>query len=193
MKDLRYFFSNICVFIDNSNLLNVLKESTGSKKEGRGIVIDYGKLLDFIEVELEKVFRRDLTVESVFLYDGKPTNNEVSAVKKDGFISSVKGRVESRNVEFHYDLFPIELGKEMHIKGVDTSIVLDIYSKALLRSIDIVVLIAGDGDFVPVVKRVQEELRLPVIIAFFDGYGMNKDLKGESCYFIPLELEKIGM
>jgi len=187
------FFSNACVFVDNSNLLNVLKESTGSKKEGRGIIIDYGMLLDFLGDNLNRVFQRNINIKSVFLYDGKPTNNEISASKKDAFISSVKKRTESRGIEFYSKLYPIELGRELHIKGVDTSIVLDIYSKALKRSIDIAILIAGDGDFIPVLERVQNELRIPVIVAFFDGYGLNRDLKKESVYFLALELDKIGM
>ena len=60
------FFSNACVFIDNSNLLNVLKESTGSKKEGRGIIIDYGRLLGFLQDNLNRLFQRNINIKSVF-------------------------------------------------------------------------------------------------------------------------------
>ncbi|MCL2092925.1 MAG: NYN domain-containing protein [Treponema sp.] len=58
-------------------------------------------------------------------------------------------------VDLHY--LPLVRGSnnELKEKGIDVSLALDAYKKAAAKAIDILVLIAGDGDYLPLVRELQ--------------------------------------
>ena len=58
-------------------------------------------------------------------------------------------------VNLHY--LPLIRGanNELREKGIDVSLALDAYKKAAARTFDILVLIAGDGDYLPLVRELQ--------------------------------------
>jgi len=58
-------------------------------------------------------------------------------------------------VNLHY--LPLVRGanNELKEKGIDVSLALDAYKKAIAKSFDIFVLIAGDGDYLPLVRELQ--------------------------------------
>ena len=58
-------------------------------------------------------------------------------------------------VDLHY--LPLVRGNnnELKEKGIDVSLALDAYKKAAAKAIDILVLIAGDGDYLPLVRELQ--------------------------------------
>ena len=65
-------------------------------------------------------------------------------------------------VNLHY--LPLVRGSnnDLKEKGIDVSLALDAYKKASARSMDILVLIAGDGDYLPLVRELQSMGGIPI-------------------------------
>lgn len=76
--------------------------------------------------------------------------------------------------------------KDMKAKGVDIALSKDLLVNAFYNNYDVAVLIAGDGDYVPLVQEVKRMGKL-VCIAFFDKIGLNEELKLTSDWFFDLE------
>jgi len=191
---IHHFFSNACVFIDNSNLLNVLKDNTGNiKGETPGVVVDYSKLHRVIEKGLAEVFDRKISIQAVYLYDGIPTNHDEKAEKKRAFVASVEKKIVGRGSAFFPELYPIEIGRGRIVKGVDTKVALEIATLVSFREMDIAVIVSGDRDFIPVIKKAVAEFRVPIGIAFFEEAGLSRDLKKEASFFIPMNWETIAI
>ncbi|MEO1957974.1 MAG: NYN domain-containing protein [Nautiliaceae bacterium] len=180
------YFNRAILFIDNSNLLNVLKDITGNM-DCNGVRVHYGKLVDFFE---EYLSSESIKIKEVILYDGEVISDVCKRDKKERFLNSVKLILSKKGISFIAKIYPIDLTREKNVKQVDSAIVVDILSKAVRREMDVVILISGDRDFVPLLKEVKENFRLPVIVGFFDK-GLSKELKEES-FFINLELDKIS-
>ncbi len=68
-------------------------------------------------------------------------------------------------------------------KGVDISLTTDMLSNAFNNNFDVAVLVAGDGDYLPLVSEVKR-LGKVIYLAFFlqKEYGMNPDLLLSSDY-----------
>ena len=58
-------------------------------------------------------------------------------------------------VNLHYLPLVRGINNEMREKGIDVSLALDAYKRASARTFDILVLIAGDGDYLPLVRELQ--------------------------------------
>jgi hypothetical protein len=71
-------------------------------------------------------------------------------------------------------------------KGVDISLATDLLSDAFRASYDVAVLVAGDGDYAPLVDEVKRLGRL-VCLAFFDGSGLNQELRLRADSFCELD------
>jgi len=61
-------------------------------------------------------------------------------------------------------------------KGVDISLTKDMLSHAFLNHYEVAVLVAGDGDYVPLVEEVKRQGKL-VVCAFFKDHGLNDGLR----------------
>jgi uncharacterized LabA/DUF88 family protein len=85
---------------------------------------------------------------------------------------------------------PIVISKRkgQRAKGVDISLTKDMLLQAFLDNYDIAVLVAGDGDYVPLVDEVKR-LGKYVVVAFFDPSGLNPALKRAADEFYPLRLQ----
>jgi uncharacterized LabA/DUF88 family protein len=73
-------------------------------------------------------------------------------------------------------------------KGVDVTLTKDVLSHAFQDNYDAAFLVAGDGDYVPLVEEVKRRGKI-VYVAFFDGnptLGMSSDLRLASDRFISL-------
>ena len=80
-------------------------------------------------------------------------------------------------VDLHY--LPLVRGNnnEPKEKGIDVSLALDAYKKATAKSIDILVLIAGDGDYLPLVRELQTmSSPIDVMLLSWDFETTNGDL-----------------
>jgi len=76
--------------------------------------------------------------------------------------------------------------KDKPAKGVDIALTKDMLSHAFLNNYDVAVLVAGDGDYVPLVQEVKRLGKI-VCVAFFEKSGLNPALMQESDIFIPLD------
>jgi uncharacterized LabA/DUF88 family protein len=72
-------------------------------------------------------------------------------------------------VNLHYLPLVRGVNNELKEKGIDVSLALDAYKKAAARNIDILVLIAGDGDYLPLVRELQTMTNpIDVMLASWD-------------------------
>ena len=58
-------------------------------------------------------------------------------------------------VNLHYLPLVRGVNNELKEKGIDVSLALDAYKKAVAKSFDVLALIAGDGDYLPLVRELQ--------------------------------------
>ena len=66
---------------------------------------------------------------------------------------------------------------ELKEKGIDVSLALNAYKKALAKAFDILVLIAGDGDYLPLVRELQTMgAPIDVMLISWDFEGTNGDV-----------------
>jgi len=77
--------------------------------------------------------------------------------------------------------------KEEKAKGVDIALATDFLSNAYKDNYDVAVLIAGDGDYLPLVEDIKR-LGKVVYLAFFsgDGMGLNPELELASDRFFDM-------
>ena len=86
-------------------------------------------------------------------------------------------------LEFHAEVFKKPQGERA--KRVDITLARDMLSHAYQHHYDIAVLIAGDGDYVPLVDAVKKNGKM-VVVAFFGGRGLNESLKLAADNFFDL-------
>lgn len=96
-------------------------------------------------------------------------------------------RAELRTLGFSAHVFKkdAQTGKT---KGVDVTLTKDVLSHAYQDNYDAAFLVAGDGDYVPLVDEVQRQGKI-VYVAFFEGgpaMGLSGDLKVAADRFVPL-------
>lgn len=81
-------------------------------------------------------------------------------------------------VNLHY--LPMIRGSngELKEKGIDVSLALDAYKKAAARTFDIFILVAGDGDYLPLVRELQAliPLSIEVMLVSWDFESSNGDV-----------------
>ena len=148
-KDLR-----IMIFIDNSNIFK------GFKKYN--VRADYEKL--------KLVLTNNRVLKGIFLYEGivYPISNEKKKWYKD--LSKKSGY----KIKASFDK------KVSHItfeKKVDVKLAIDIISYAYEDAYDIAVLVSGDGDFIPVIKKLNKLKKKLEIWAF--NYSLANIIKKE--------------
>jgi len=84
-------------------------------------------------------------------------------------------RQQLRKLVFDPQVFK-KTRSEEKAKGVDIALTKDMLCHAFRQNYDIAVLVAGDGDYVPLVEELKR-LGKRVHIAFFENDGMNPELK----------------
>lgn len=78
-----------------------------------------------------------------------------------------------------------KLKKEKNTKGVDIKMTVDILTNIYHDNLDIVYLMSGDGDYVPIIEEAQRWGKLVYLAAFSNG--LNKKLKNIVDKFIDLD------
>ncbi|MFW9818360.1 MAG: NYN domain-containing protein [Candidatus Thorarchaeota archaeon] len=158
--------NRITVFIDNSNIFK------GFRKYN--IKVDYEKL--------KRVITRDRELQNIILYEGvvyplspekKKWYNDLS--EKSGYI-----------IRTSFDKIAFNDAVE---KKVDIKIAIDIISLAYEDTYDTAVLVSGDGDFVPVVKKIKTLGKNFELWAF--KYSLANTLKKEIDYGKLFYLDEI--
>lgn len=100
-------------------------------------------------------------------------------IKLDGVLHQLKeAGIESPRV------FKKQSGKKS--KRVDITLATDMLTHAHRVNYDIAILVAGDDDYVPLVKAIKEEGRRVVLWFFESSDSLSKNLKLESDYFLDI-------
>lgn len=81
-----------------------------------------------------------------------------------------------------------KMSGERRSKGVDISLAKDVLSNAFLNNFEAAVLVAGDGDYVPLVAEAKR-LGKRIYVLFLSEKGLSDDLRLSSDVFIPLDTE----
>jgi uncharacterized LabA/DUF88 family protein len=106
-----------------------------------------------------------------------------SLVGAEERIVSVKEAL--RELGFSPEVFK-KIRREQKAKGVDIALAKDILGHAYRDNYDVAVLLAGDGDYVPLVVELKR-LGKVVYVAFFENHGLSKELWLEADMFFELE------
>ena len=176
--------NKLAIYIDNSNLINILKQNTGNLEE-KGKKINYGKLCNAIYMSLKPVY-----LEKVVLYDGIVINDEKKKTKKENFIKAIERKIKTYfpSVRFESRLFPVELGKQFHIKGDDIALATDLTYDLSKEVIDIAIIVSGDGDFLYLKEKFGDRVRFVYIDNLYKGFS--KKIK-ETQGLITIKLSSI--
>jgi uncharacterized LabA/DUF88 family protein len=160
----------IIIFIDNSNIFK------GFRKYN--IKVDYQKLKNKITKARE--------LRGIFLYEG--VVYPMSPEKKNWYeeLSNRSG------FEIKASFDKIVAGGIIE-KKVDIKIAIDIISLAYENAYDTAVLVSGDGDFVPVVKKVKELGKNLEVWAFKYSLAntLREELGQENIYYLDNILSEI--
>ena len=164
--------TRIIIFIDNSNIFK------GFRKYN--IKVDYEKMKNFIV--------RGRELESIFLYEG--VVYPISPEKKKWYkgLSNRSGYVIKASFNKIASNGVVE-------KKVDIRIAINIVSLAYENAYDTAVLVSGDGDFVPVVKKVKELDKIMEVWAFKYSLAntLKEELGQENIYYFEDILSQIKM
>ena len=92
------------------------------------------------------------------------TGNEKAIVGERYF----EDALTREGVDLHY--LPLIRGtnNELKEKGIDVFLALTAYKNAVAKAVDIVVLIAGDGDYLPLVRELQSAIAIDVMLLSWD-------------------------
>ncbi len=138
---------SIHLFVDNSNVLIEARRFWSMKKRGRdrpdelvnnSYEIDWGKFVDVVKSKGNR-----LLAQSPILYGSRPPPDDTiwERIRKEGFDT----KIFERNIR----------DKE---KGVDMEMGLDVMERiATVTPPTRLVIAAGDGDYLPVIKRAQKK------------------------------------
>jgi len=162
----------ITVFIDNSNIFKGFRKYS--------IKADYEKL--------KNVITKDRKLHGIFLYEGivYPMNPEKKKWYKD--LSEKSGYI----VKTSFDKIAFNYASE---KKIDIKIAIDVISLAYEDAYDTAVLVSGDGDFIPVIKKVKELDKNVEVWAFKYSLAnaLKEELKQENLYYLDDILNRIKM
>lgn len=91
-----------------------------------------------------------------------------------------------RSIGFQPEVYK-KTRRDQKAKGVDIALVRDVLSHAYRGNYDVAVLMAGDGDYIPLIEEVKREGQI-VYVSFFtgDGSGMNPELQLSADTFIDV-------
>lgn len=94
-----------------------------------------------------------------------------------------QARTNLRDLGFHPEVFRKEKGRRS--KGVDITLAKDTLSHAFFGNYDVTVLLAGDGDYVPLVSEVKRLGK--VVYSVFFKTSMNTELRLASDHTLYLD------
>ena len=160
----------ITIFIDNSNIFQ------GFRKYN--LKADYEKL--------KNIIIKGRKLQGIFLYEGVvyPMSPEKKKWYKD--LSDKSGYV----IKVSFDKIAFNEAIE---KKVDIKIAIDIISLAYENAYDTAVLVSGDGDFVPVIKKVKRlDKNLEIwALRYSLANALKEEIEQENIYYLDDVLNKI--
>ncbi len=162
----------VIIFIDNSNIFK------GFRKYD--IKADYEKL--------KNIITKGRKLHGIFLYEGVvyPMSPEKKKWYKN--LSEKSGYM----IKTSFDKIALNDAFE---KKIDIKIAIDVISLAYENAYDTAVLVSGDGDFVPVIKKLKELDKNVEVWAFRYSLAnaLKEELKQENLYYLDDILSRIKM
>jgi uncharacterized LabA/DUF88 family protein len=160
----------VMIFIDNSNIFRGFKKYK--------IKADYEKL--------KAIITNERILEGIFLYEGivYPLSNQKRKWYKD--LNNISG-IEVKTS------FDKKISHRPYEKKVDVKIAIDMVSYAYEDAYDIGILVSGDGDFLPVIKKVKSLKKQVEIWAFKYSlaYILKEEVGDENIHYLDDVLEEI--
>ncbi|TXT63836.1 MAG: NYN domain protein [Promethearchaeota archaeon] len=158
------------IFIDNSNIFK------GFKKYN--IKADYEKL--------KFIIAQERVLEGIFLYEGivYPISNKKKRWYND--LSKLSGYTIQTS-------FDKTVSHDVFEKKIDVRIAIDMVSFAYEDKYDVAALVSGDGDFLPVIKKLNE-LQKKVEVWAFEyslAYVLKDIIEPENLFHLDNYLEEI--
>ncbi len=180
------FLSRVMVFIDGHYLEKKIRDMKISDKLDDGL--KYQNIPNFLVHQTHRGNTRP-ELERTYYYNALPNLEDLDKIKDEQAREEVKQKMEDvikkNKPKFDairlLDMYDVRLGRlvysdngESRQKGVDSLIAIDMLTKAFRKDCDEVILLAGDSDFVEVVKAVKDA-GVKVAGAFF-GDRISKEL-----------------
>jgi len=160
----------VMIFIDNSNIFRGFKKYKTKA--------DYDKLKTLIT--------NNRKLEGIFLYEGivYPLSNRKRKWYKD--LNTISG-IEVKTS------FDKKISHRPYEKKVDVKIAIDMVSYAYEDGYDVGILVSGDGDFLPVIKKVKALGKRMELWAFQYSlaYILKDEVGDENIHYIDEVLDKI--
>ncbi len=162
----------VIIFIDNSNIFK------GFRKYD--IKADYEKL--------KNIITKGRKLHGIFLYEG--VVYPMSPEKKKWY----KNLSEKSGYMIKTSFDKIALNDAIE-KKIDIKIAIDVISLAYENAYDTAVLVSGDGDFIPVIKKIKELDKNVEVWAFRYSLAnaLKEELKQENLYYLDDILSRIKM
>jgi uncharacterized LabA/DUF88 family protein len=171
--------------------------------DGENLTIQGQKLAELRGLQLEtgRHFSRNvfLWMPGIHPREMWPKSLLVNALRAH-YYTSVAGdeprvnevRSALRQLGFDPEVFKKEAQKEK-AKGVDIALTKDVLAGAFFNNYEIAVLIAGDGDYLPLIREVKRLGKL-FYVAFFarEGLGLNPEMRIVADDFVDLEQDFSG-
>jgi uncharacterized LabA/DUF88 family protein len=161
--------------------------------DGENLAIRYKELLN--DNELFKVlphvkYREDTYIWSHYANIPNHVHCEVvrkyyySAVQGDNdLLNTVIKELKDQGIESP-EIFKKKKGRSS--KRVDITLATDMLTHAHRKNYDIAILVAGDDDYVPLVKAIKAEGRRVILWFFQDSKGLSQQLVNECDYFFDI-------
>jgi uncharacterized LabA/DUF88 family protein len=136
--------------------------------------------------KLKNIITKGRKLHGIFLYEGiiYPMNPEKKKWYKD--LSEISGYI----IKTSFDKMALSDTIE---KKIDIKIAIDIISLAYEDAYDTAVLVSGDGDFIPVIKKVKEMKKNVEVWAFRYSLAnaLKEELKQVNLYYLDDILNRI--
>jgi len=123
--------------------------------------------------------------------------NQVGALRKHYYTSAVgsvedlkdiEDQLKEAGIESPYVFKRPKSGSNRPSKRVDISLAVDMLSHAHRKNYTLAILIAGDADYVPLVKAVKAEGSRVYVWFFDERYGLSRDLRMSADYYAEISI-----
>ncbi len=124
------------------------------------------------------------------LYPERPTTEPVRAHYYTSAVGDDSALAEVRQSLWRLGFAPTVIKKQKsnaRSKGVDISIATDMLSGAYKHTYDTAVLVAGDGDYVPLLDEVRRQGRRVVVMFYGEANGLSPALRLAADAYVNLE------
>lgn len=100
-------------------------------------------------------------------------------------IRDIEDRIKNAEIEAPH---VFKKNKRKHSKQVDISLATDMLTQAHRKNYGIAILIAGDGDYVPLIEAVKAEGSIVYLWFFNEGSGLKRELRMSADYYIDISV-----